>query len=290
MNWRNYKKVELHRHLEGAIRLESIIEIARKTGVKLPSYNLNELKEHALVTKPLKDLSVVLNRLWLTQSVLSTQDIIERISYENCIDAFNDGITHLELRYSPGFINTNHPDLDFEKIHHAILKGRERALKECPNLKVGYICIISRDLSSKDAEMSAEFAVANKKTFIGFDLAGDEVGYPAENFKHLFNKVKKAGLGITVHSGEAKRPEAAQTVKDAIVHLGAQRIGHGVQVIHDKKIMEFVKSENVLLEVCPTSNYLTQAFATLEEHPIRKLMEFGIKLCVNSDDPNFLEL
>lgn len=287
MNWRNYKKTELHRHLEGSIRLETVIAVAKDAGVQLPTNNLDELKKLALVTEPMKDLSVVLNRLWLTQSVLATEKIIERITYENCVDAYNDGIRLLELRYSPGFINTNHINLNYEKIHEAILKGKDRALKEFKDLKVGFICIISRDLSTRDAEMSADFAISNKNTFIGFDLAGDEIGFPAINFKQLFQKVKKAGLGITVHSGEARRPGAAQTVQDAIIHLGATRIGHGVQIIHDKKIIDFVKKEKVLLEVCPSSNIITQAFDTIKDHPIKKLMEADVKISLSSDDPHF---
>ncbi len=284
--WRNFKKTELHRHLEGAIRLETIVEIAQEAGVNLPTQSLEELKSHALVLTPMKDLSSVLAKFWLIQSCLATEKILERITYENCVDAYHDGIRVLELRYSPGFINTNHPNLTYESIHRAILKGASRARIEFTDLLVGFICIISRDLSTRDAEMTMDFAIDNKKTFIGFDLAGDEVGFESTKFTKYFKKVAAAGLGITVHSGEAFVLDAAKFVRESIEHLGATRIGHGLQIIHDKKVMDFVRKENVLLEICPTSNYLTQAIIRLEDHPIRKLMDHGVKICLNSDDPH----
>lgn len=287
MDWRKYHKIELHRHFEGAIRLQTVLDVAAEAGVKLPANNIKDLEPYALVTKPMKDLSVVLAKMWVTQSILASESILERTMFECLEDAYNDGIRTLEVRYSPGFINTNHPKLTYEKIKNAIVKGHQKAVKKYPDLKVGFICTISRDLSMKDAEESADFAISHKDHFCGFDLAGDEVGFPAVNFKHLFQKVKKQGLGITVHSGEARAPGSAETVADAIKYLGADRIGHGVQIAHSSKIMDFVKSENVLLEVCPTSNYITQAFNTLEEHPIRKLIDYGVKISLNSDDPHF---
>lgn len=288
--WRKYRKTELHRHLEGSVRIETILEVAEEAGIKLPTQGLERLKEHALVLTPMKDLSAVLNKFWLIQSCLATEKILERISYENCADAYNDGIRVLELRYSPGFINTNHPRLTYETIHAAILRGAAKAQKQFKDLLVGFICIISRDLSMKDAEQTAEFAIAHKDTFVGFDLAGDEVGFECTKFTHLFKKVAASGLGITVHSGEARVPDAARFVRDSIEFLGATRIGHGVQIIHDESVIEFVKSQNVLLEICPWSNYLTQAIDKITDHPIKKLMDKGVKISLNSDDPHFFDI
>jgi adenosine deaminase len=255
-NWRQYKKVELHRHLEGAIRLQTIIDVSKEAGVTLPGKTVEELAPHALVTKPLKDLSTVLNKLWLIQSCLATEAILERITFENCEDAYNDGVRVLELRYSPGFINTNHPDLNYEKIFKAIMAGARKAELKYKDFVVGFICTISRDLSPRDAEMTAEFAIAHREAFVGFDLAGDEVGFRSTAFAPLFRKVASAGLGITVHSGEARVPDAPLFVRESISELGATRIGHGVQIIHDDSVIDFVKRNNVLLELCPSSNCL----------------------------------
>lgn len=286
MDWRKFRKIELHRHLEGTVRLQTVLDVADEAGVSLPTRNLEELKRHALVLEPMENLAAVLDKFWLVQSVLATPSIIERISYENCKDAFEEGIRVLELRYSPSFINAHHPTLNYDIIHEAIVKGVNRAEKELNGrLAVGLIAIISRDQPMEEADKTTDFAINHRKTFVGFDLAGDEAGFPCRLFEKFFKKVRQAGLKITVHSGEADVPDSAKFVQESIEHLGAQRIGHGVQVAKDRKVADFVKKRDVVLELCPTSNVLTRAVPNIKSHPIKKLMEWGVPVTVNSDDP-----
>jgi len=287
-SWRDIKKIELHRHLEGSVRLQTILEAAHEAGVKLPTENILELKYYTSVLQPMPDLATVLKKLFVVQSVLATPGILKRIAYEACRDAFSEGIRVLELRYSPGFINFKHPSLTYDLIHEAIVAGVTQAETELKGkLAVGLIGIISRDLGMPDADKTTDFVLNNKSTFVGFDLAGDEAGFRSSLFKSCFDKIKGQGLGITVHSGEITTKGAAKLVQESVELLGATRIGHGVAIIHDLEVIEYVKSKNIVLEVCPTSNVRTQIVKNIKEHPIAKLIKEGVSITVNSDDPQF---
>ncbi|MBC7370308.1 MAG: adenosine deaminase, partial [Bdellovibrionaceae bacterium] len=152
-------------------------------------------------------------------------------------------------------------------------------------IAVGLICILQRIKPFAEAEKVCDFAIENKDSFIGIDLADNEEGFDPKIFAPLFLKARKAGLRITVHSGESNNSTSAQWVKDSIEVLGAERIGHGIQIINNPEILNFVRDKKIPLEVCPISNWLTQAFKTHQEHPIRKLISAGIKVTINSDDP-----
>jgi adenosine deaminase len=190
----------------------------------------------------------------------------------------------LELRYAPTFIADGHHNLNYEMIHQALLKGIKQAQKIMP-MAVGLICIVQRVKSYSVAETVVDFAIDNKDSFIALDLADNEEGFDPKIFAPLFQKAKKAGLHITVHSGETPNDLAASWVKDSIEILGAERIGHGIQIIRDPEMLKFVRDRKIPLEVCPISNYLTQSFPTYEDHPIRQLMNAGVLVTVNSDDP-----
>jgi adenosine deaminase len=282
MNLRNIPKVELHRHLEGAVRFSTLVELARNKGLDLPYNDYKKLHDRLVVHSPMKDLKSVLDKFWTTQSILDSEEVWERISFEACEDAFNEGVVLLELRYSPSFASTNHPTMTFEKIHRSIVKGIERALEIYP-MAVGLIGILGRIQSIHDAEKSCDFIIENKETFVAIDLADNEEGFDCKPFAPLFLKAKKAGLHITAHSGEI--PGGEFFVKDAIEFLYAERIGHGVQIYKSKEMINFVKEKNVLLELCPISNYLTNAIPDLKAHPLKFLMNEGVKVSINSDDP-----
>lgn len=282
-NIRHIAKVELHRHLDCSVRWSTLIELAPQLGIPLAS-SFEQQKNQFLITGPMKDLGTVLNKFLNAQKVLASEEILTRIAYEACEDAFNDGIRLLELRYAPSFITEGHANLNFEKIHSSLHKGVEMAKRKYP-MAVGLICIVQRTKSYSTAATVVDFTVDHKDTFIALDLADNEEGFDPKNFAPLFQKAKKAGLHITVHSGETPQPQSAQWVQDSVEILGAERIGHGIQIIHNTKVLEFIRSQRIPLEVCPISNYLTQSFKTYEEHPIRQLINSGVLVTINSDDP-----
>jgi adenosine deaminase len=275
-------KVELHRHLELSLRPETIWELAPQVGIKLTSQQ--DFQDRFMILEPMKDLGTVLNKFLDTQKLLFSAEILERIAYEACVDAYTkEGIRILELRYAPTFVQMNH-QLNFDQIHEAIVAGVTRAEVEYP-IAVGLICILQRILPVKECEKVADFAISHKDSFVGMDLADNEEGFDSKPFAPLFLKAKKAGLGITIHSGEAPNDKAPQWVMDAIEVLGAERIGHGLQIYRDEKVMEKVRDQGVVLELCPTSNILTNAVAHMKFHPFKKLFDFGIRTTLNTDDP-----
>lgn len=264
------------------MRLGTLKDLARRAGVDVPADDATA-REKFLVTSPMKDLEAVLDKFLVTQKVLDSEEALERIAFECVEDAYAEGIRILELRYAPTFVANGHPHLSFEKIHQAFVRGIHRAANV--PVAVGLVAIIQRNQSLKDAARVTDFAIGNRDTFVALDLADNEVGFDSRPFAPLFAKARKAGLGITVHSGEAIFAGSSRSVIDAVEFLGAQRIGHGVQIHTDPQAIDFVVKNRVPLELCPTSNWLTNAVPSLKAHPFRKLMEKGVAVTINSDDP-----
>lgn len=279
---RNLPKVELHRHLECSLRLSTLIELATDVGLKIPD-SMKEIESEFLVTSPMKDLESVLKKFQRTQQVLHSEEILARITFEAIEDAVADGIKILELRWSPTFVALGHANLSFDKIIRGVRRGVDMA-KDLP-IAVGMISIIQRTLPIADAERVLDFTLENKDFFIALDLADNEAGFQPQEFEKVFKRARSQGLGVTVHAGEALIPEASLNVKNSVDYLGATRIGHGVQIAHDPFVMSMIRQQGIPLELCVTSNWLTQAVPSINEHPIRKLMESGIPVTINSDDP-----
>ncbi|MCB0342855.1 MAG: adenosine deaminase [Pseudobdellovibrionaceae bacterium] len=282
MNLKDLPKVELHRHLELSLRHSTIRELAPQIGVIIK--NDKDFADHFLIEDPMLDLQSVLHKFLDTQKLLHSEEIIERIAFEAVEDAARENIRWLELRYAPTFVNQGHPHLNFKKIHSAIVRGVKLAESKY-NIGVGLIGIVQRTLDDLAAQAVAEFIMDHNDTFLAMDLADNEAGFDAKRFSKLFQMAKDVGLGITVHAGEVNTPEAPTAVKEAIEYLGADRIGHGVQIYRDPEIMNYVKQAGIPLELCPTSNYLTQAVPTVDDHPLKQFMDFGIIATINSDDP-----
>jgi len=158
-------------------------------------------------------------------------------------------------------------------------------------MAVGLIGIIDRNQSPLEATESADFIIQHKSDFVGMDLANDELKYDSAPFAPVFQQAKRAGLHITVHAGESlTSPVFAANVKQAIDQLGAERIGHGVGIISDSSVIEYVKQKGIVLEVCPSSNYLVGVVKSRRDHPIRKLKDLGVKIAVSTDDPGIFNL
>lgn len=280
---RSLPKIDLHRHLDCSMRWSTLVELAPQVGIELPP-DANACRDQFLVTSPMKDLGSVLRKFLTAQKVLASEEILARLAYEACEDAFNDGVLVLELRYAPTFIAEGHPKLNFENIHGALVKGLAEARRRLP-MAVGLIVTLQRIKPVAEAAHVVDFVIDHKDTVIGLDLADNEEGFDPKPFAPLFQKAKKAGVRATVHSGEAPNEYSAKWVRDSVEILGAERIGHGVQIVRDPAVMRFVRERGVTLEICPLSNMLTQAFATDRDHPARRLLEDGVKITVNSDDP-----
>ncbi|MFN8846028.1 MAG: adenosine deaminase [Bdellovibrionales bacterium] len=280
---RSLPKIDLHRHLDCSLRWSTVVEVAQDLKMELPQPPA-KARSSFLITEPMANLEAVLNKFLNTQKVLASDEILERLAFEACEDAFNDNVLLLELRFAPTFILDGHPHLSPEKIISAFRKGLNRAEKTY-GLSAGLIGILQRIKPIEQSQTTMDFFCDMKSEFIGVDLADNEEGFDPAPFASLFQKAKKSGLRVTIHSGEVPHPQAGQWIMDSINYLGAERIGHGVQAIHHPKVLEQIKKQNVTLEICPLSNYLTQAFPDPASHPLKKLMEAGVKVTLGSDDP-----
>lgn len=271
-------KVELHRHLEGSIPIPLVLQWSQK-------YNLlyENKREDLQVKKPMP-LNLVLNRLLYQNRCFQNTHSIETLTYEVLKEISKDNIKLIELRFSPGFMSQP-AHLSFNSIMEATLTAKERAEKDF-GIEIGFLLISSRDFGIDVCEETIDLAIRWKKEIIGIDLAGAEEDFPPELFEKPFQRAHQAGLAITAHSGEVSDPKHILT---SIKKLKAKRIGHGVQAITSLDVISELKKHHIPLELCPTSNVMTQAVPSIREHPIKKLMKAGVPVTINSDDPTLFD-
>jgi adenosine deaminase len=289
--WASLPKTELHRHLDCSIRPATLRELLTVAGDEVPHSERDFAKKY-LVKEPMRDLGSVLLKFLAAQKALSSREILSRITRECIEDAYAEGINLLELRYSPTFIQEGHSELSFDDIHAGILEGLQASAR-LP-VKVGLIAIFQRIKPLREAENVLDFVLNNKDTFVGVDLADNEDGFDPGPFEKIFSRAKSNGLRITIHAGEAPIASAADNVRVAIERLHAERIGHGIQIGNaaiprSKETLEFVAKRGVLLEICPTSNILTNAVPSMDKHPLLRLREAGVKISINTDDPGVFD-
>ena len=288
MNVNALPKVELHRHVEGALRYATMKEWVLADGLQPANAPEVQLRDFILIDKPVDGLKVFLEKFGLIHRVLSTPERIRRMAFEACEDAYREGVRVLELRYSPIFIQGERRDLDFDRIHAALLDGIDAATKAHP-MAVGLIGILGREWDLPTATRATDFFIANKDTVVGMDLANDEANFDGKPFAGLFRKSRSEGLRLSVHAGESRIPTSSQSILSALDDLGAERIGHGVQIYKDPALMEEVARRGVILELCPTSNILTKSIASIESYPIRQIRAAGVRTCINADDPGVFD-
>lgn len=277
-------KTEIHIHLEGSIRTQTIIDIAQQYKLDLPSYKADELDKHVKVYDQMRDLGAVLAAFAIFQNSITSPDIVERIAWELFEDSAKQNIRLTEIRFSPDWAFHGH-NLDWDACLDGLLRAKERAEREL-NMAVGYIAITSRSMGPESCVKTVDWAIRHKDHMIGVDLADAEDVYPIRDFASPILKAKDAGLKVTVHTGENT---PASAVVETIHAVHPDRIGHGIHVIEDMRAVELVKEHDITLEVNPWSNYLTNSVRTIEEHPLKQLFDLGVKVTINSDDPEVLE-
>ncbi|MDP8215099.1 MAG: adenosine deaminase [Candidatus Euphemobacter frigidus] len=274
-------KVELHRHMEGCISAELLLEIARDYNVKLPTDNLEELRSLIQIKGRVGSLQEFLDKFYWVGMAFPTLEAVERVSYCVCRDCARDNIRVLELRFSPVFMSLETPH-GWEELLHAVLKGARRAENEF-DINVGFIVGISRSNGLKLAMKAVNIAGSYVGLgVVGVDLFGDEAAFPPELFIPAFKVAQAQGLNVTIHAGEGG---GETNVRTAIEELGARRIGHGIRIINDEKLMAWIRDRGIPLEIALTSNVQTQTVPDLASHPVRRLYDYGIKISLNTDDP-----
>lgn len=277
-------KTEIHCHLEGAIRTQTIIDIAHEYNLKLPAYEVDELDKHVKVHTQLRDLEAVLAAFGIFQNSITSPAVVERIAWELFEDCAKQNIKLFEVRFSPDWAFRGH-GLDWDACLDGLLRAKERAESQF-DMAIGVIAITSRGLGAESCVKTVDWAIRHRKHIQAVDLADGELLYPMNDFAKPILKAKDAGLKVTIHSGE---DTPASAVWDTIQTFQPDRIGHGIHSIEDMKVVELIKERNITLEVNPWSNYLTNSVRTIEEHPLKKLFDLGVRVTINSDDPEVLE-
>jgi adenosine deaminase len=277
-------KTEIHCHLEGAIRTQTIIDIAKEYNLKLPAYNVNELDKHVKVYDQMQSLEAVLKAFAIFQNSITSPEVVERIAWELFEDSAKQNIKLFEVRFSPDWAFHGH-NLDWDACLESLLRARERAEKEF-DMAIGYITITSRSMGPASCVKTIDWAIRHREHILGIDLADSERDFPLSEFVQPVKKAKDAGLKVTVHTGE---DTPASFIKETIELANPDRIGHGIHAIEDMQVVALLKKRGIPLEVNPWSNYLTNSVRTIEEHPLKKLFDLGVKVTINSDDPEVLE-
>jgi len=273
-------KIDLHRHLDGNIRLQTILDLAEKNAIPLPANDPEGLCPHVTITTPHPGLVSFLEKFRWPMAVLATPADCLRVAYENVEDAKNERLDYVELRFSPWFMASAHR-LDPAAVVEAVADGIVRGVKDF-GVPVKLIGILSRTFGPEACFQELDALLAFREKLVGLDLAGDEAGFPARLFERHFRIARDAGLQITVHAGEAAGPES---IREAIDILGATRIGHGVRAIDDPALMDELARRNIGIECCLTSNVQTSTVESYASHPLRTFLDQGLLATINTDDP-----
>ena len=278
---KSFPKVDLHRHLEGSVRPETFIEVSKKYGGKLPSYDLDELRPLLQVNPDCCDFMSFLSKFNIYRDFYESSDAIKEVAYRAVKDAALDNVKYLELRFSPTHFAANKKFNEADVILW-MKEAIELASKDY-NIIVTPILTISRDFGLDMAEKTVNLVLKMQdRFFCGLDIAGNELINSARPYSGLFERANDAGMGLTVHAGEAGDPV---NVKEAVMDFHADRIGHGIRSIEEESVMDMLRERDVMLEVCITSNLLTGLVKSLNEHPLKKIKNSQVPFCLNTDDP-----
>ena len=272
--------IDLHRHLDGNLRLETVLDLALEHDLELPALELEALRPHLQIVKPEADLVGFLKRVELMASVLADYDACRRVAYENVEDARSEGLDYVELRFSPGFMAHAH-GLHPEGVVEAVCDGVAAGARDV-GVPAKLIGILSRTFGVRAVDAELEALLAHRDKLVALDLAGDEASVPGTEFVDHFRRGRDAGWRVNVHAGEAA---GAESVWQALNELGATRIGHGVRATEDPALLDYLAEHAIGLESCLTSNIHTSTVKSLETHPLKDFLDRGILATINTDDP-----
>ncbi|WP_419239567.1 adenosine deaminase [Photobacterium leiognathi] len=271
---------DIHRHLDGNIRPQTILELGQQFNMTLPGHDLESLRPHVQIVEAEPSLVAFLSKLDWGVAVLGDLDACRRVAYENVEDALRAQIDYAELRFSPYYMAMKH-NLPVAGVVEAVIDGVNAGCRDF-GIKANLIGIMSRTFGVDACQQELDALLTHKDKLVAIDLAGDELGQPGTQFNAHFKQVRDAGLRVTVHAGEAAGPES---MWQAINELGAVRIGHGVKAIQDPKLMDYLAEHKIGIESCITSNIQTSTVSNIKDHPIKPFLEHGILASLNTDDP-----
>ncbi len=286
----NLPKVLLHEHLDGVLRPQTVIEFAKSVRYRgLPTENPQELAHWFHQGANQGSLPKYLEGFVHTIAVMQTEEALERVAYEQAEDLSNDGVVYFETRFAPVFHTRK--GLTHQQVVSAVLKGLERGRKDFGISSGLIICAMrNMDVSLEMAELAVDF---RERGVVGFDLAGEEGGYPPKKHVEAFHYIQRQNFNITIHAGEGFGKES---IWQAIQYCGAHRIGHGTRLIEDIAVADdgkvvklgdlaqYVLDKRIPLEICLISNVQTGAARSLAEHPFKIFHQEKFRVTLNTDN------
>ncbi|MBU2896285.1 adenosine deaminase [Vibrio hepatarius] len=279
MQFIDLPKIDLHCHLDGSVRPETILDLANQQGVTLPTQDIEQIRELMIAPETCQDLDEYLKRFDLPLSVMQTAEALERISFELYEDAAKENVKYLEVRFGP--LLHLESGLTLEDVLASVVKGMKRA-ESLYDINGNYILSILRH-APKD-RIKEVLDVGHQYLGNGiaaFDLAGGEIAGFCSEFIPYAKYAKEQGYHVTIHAGEQG---VGQNVSDAITLLGAERIGHGIHITGHHEAYDMVKDQQVTLETCPSSNVQTKAVPALSMHPAKAFLKDGVAITINTDN------
>ena len=281
---KSWPKAELHLHLDGSLRPETMIDLAAAQGKldKLPARTAPALTQAVRGIDTAGSLEAYLAWFDITLVLMQTREALSRIARELVEDAAAENVRYLEVRFCPLLHVAE--GLSLEAVVSAVLEGLQEAGAEL-GVETGLIICALRGKLAQESLVMAQLAVAFKgRGVIAFDLAGPEAGHPAKEHLEAFSHARRNLLGLTIHAGESWGPSS---IRQALLVCGAHRIGHGITAVSDPELLEYMVWHEIPLEVCPTSNVQTQVASGFASHPIAELVRAGALVCINTDSRLF---
>ncbi len=272
-------KTDLHVHLDGSMRIETLLELAKAQGVALPADTPEGLRTAMGLGRNAGSLTEYLRAFDLTLQVLQDEESLYRVAYELAVDAAAENVRYMEVRYSP-MLHTRRK-LKLTQVVETVLRGLHDA-QAGHNIESNLIVCGIRNISPESSLRMAELVVAYKsRGVVGFDLAGAEYDYPPKDHQEAFHLVRHNNINVTIHAGEAYGPAS---IAQALHLCGAHRIGHGCRLREDGDLLRYVVDHRIPLECCPSSNVQTGAVPSIAEHPLRLYFNLGARITINTDN------
>ncbi len=272
-------KTDLHCHLDGSLRLRTILDLAAEHKVKLPAQDEERLAKLIYPGEECQSLEDYLKAFDITLAVLQTEEALHRVAFELAEDAARENVRYLEVRYSPMLHTRN--GLKLTAIVEAVLAGLRDA-KRRYGIRYGVILCGIRSISADSSLRMAELCVAFKnRGVVAFDLAGAEYNFPAKDHKQAFQLILNNNVNCTAHAGEAYGPES---IAQAIHYCGAHRIGHGTRLRENGDLLNYLNDHRIPLEICLSSNVQTRAVADFASHPLPLYFSYGLRVTINTDN------
>jgi adenosine deaminase len=283
--YQSIPKVDLHRHLEGSVRLSTLMDIGRSHGITNVGTDYLRSLVQMMETEPYT-FENFLSKFVTLREFFCSPEVIRRIAYEAIEDAALDNVRYLELRFTPVALSRTE-DYPLGEVMDWVVEAARMADQD-NDLITRLIASVNRHESLDVAEQVIQNALDRKDVgIVGLDLAGSEANFSATPFLDIFKEAQQAGMHITVHAGEWG---GADNVRQAIEDFGANRIGHGVRVMENPSVVAMAREREAVFEVCVTSNYQSGVVPVLREHPFPKMMSKGLKTTLNTDDPSISQI